>query len=290
MPEAPTTRMGLVASSGGDQINTIDDAEQTLVQLIDQLTVFFKIGTLALRPPAGIDGRLYRATDTSQIFYDNGTDWIELQTVAAAQASQFQTGDLKIAAYTTPNTGWLLCDGSAVSRTAYAALFAKLGTIHGAGNGTTTFNVPDLRDAAAFGASSAHPLGEKGGAATVALTAAQIPAHSHPDNIAYAAAGSHIHSFTTDLQSAVGGANQLPFAIGDIWAALHYVQITSSGEFVPLASSIGNTQGPHAHTGDTNANGTHSHTKSGGVQANTGGGGAHENMPPNQRMNYFIKT
>lgn len=41
--------------------------------------------------------------------------------------------------------GWLLCNGAAVSRTTYAALFAQIGTAHGAGDGTTTFNVPDMR-------------------------------------------------------------------------------------------------------------------------------------------------
>jgi len=46
---------------------------------------------------------------------------------------------------TTAPSGWLACDGSAVSRTTYATLFAAIGTTWGAGNGTTTFNVPDLR-------------------------------------------------------------------------------------------------------------------------------------------------
>lgn len=45
----------------------------------------------------------------------------------------------------TVPSGWLLCDGSAVSRTAYAGLFAAVGIAHGGGNGTTTFNVPDYR-------------------------------------------------------------------------------------------------------------------------------------------------
>lgn len=50
--------------------------------------------------------------------------------------------------------GYLLCDGSAVSRTTYAALFALVGTTFGAGNGTTTFNVPDLRGRQTFGVGS----------------------------------------------------------------------------------------------------------------------------------------
>lgn len=46
---------------------------------------------------------------------------------------------------TSPPAGWLVCDGSAVSRTQYAALFTAVGTAHGAGDGTTTFNLPDYR-------------------------------------------------------------------------------------------------------------------------------------------------
>ena len=47
--------------------------------------------------------------------------------------------------------GWLLCDGSAVSRTVYSELFAKIGTAFGPGDGSTTFNVPDLRGTAPAG-------------------------------------------------------------------------------------------------------------------------------------------
>ncbi len=50
--------------------------------------------------------------------------------------------------------GYFLCDGSAISRTTYAALFAVVGTTHGSGNGSTTFNIPDLRDRFVVGASN----------------------------------------------------------------------------------------------------------------------------------------
>lgn len=52
---------------------------------------------------------------------------------------------MAFAGSTTPD-GWLLCDGSAVSRTDYAALFAVIGTTYGSGDGSTTFNLPDLAD------------------------------------------------------------------------------------------------------------------------------------------------
>src|SRR5687767_8264134 len=64
--------------------------------------------------------------------------------------------------------GWLLCDGSAVSRAAYPGLWAALGTKYGAGDGSTTFNLPDKRGRMAIGRNPAvagiDTLGETGGA------------------------------------------------------------------------------------------------------------------------------
>lgn len=57
---------------------------------------------------------------------------------------------------TTPPTGWLKCDGSAVSRTTYAALFAVIGTTYGAGNSSTTFNLPNLIGRVPFGMTSEY--------------------------------------------------------------------------------------------------------------------------------------
>ena len=94
----------------------------------------------------------------------------------------------------TAPDGWLLCHGQAVSRTTYADLFAAIGTAYGPGDGSTTFNVPDLRgriaagrddmggtDAGrlAGGVANRTTLGGAGGAPTHTLTTAEIPAHSH---------------------------------------------------------------------------------------------------------------
>ena len=62
---------------------------------------------------------------------------------------------------TTPQ-GWLLCDGSAVSRTTYAALFAVIGTTYGAGNGSTTFNLPNLVDKFVEGSATAGTVKSAG--------------------------------------------------------------------------------------------------------------------------------
>ena len=89
-------------------------------------------------------------------------------------------------------SGFLECDGSAVSRTTYSALFAIVGTTYGVGDGSTTFNVPDLQDNVPVGKSNNKALASTGGANTVTstgnvggstanatLSTPQLASHSH---------------------------------------------------------------------------------------------------------------
>ena len=69
------------------------------------------------------------------------------------------TGVIIPFAGTSVPTGYLLCNGAAVSRTNYANLFAAIGTLYGAGDGSTTFNLPDARDRVLQGASGTHSAG-----------------------------------------------------------------------------------------------------------------------------------
>jgi len=84
----------------------------------------------------------------------------------------------------TPPDKWLLCDGQAVSREDYADLFAVIGIEYGAGNETTTFNVPNFTDRSPMGTGgdfTGFP-GVEAGAHEHTLTASQIPAHNHAVN------------------------------------------------------------------------------------------------------------
>lgn len=124
--------------------------------------------------------------DLNQMLKDLST---RLQTLEHVTQGTF-TGDL-VGTAASSRAGCLLCDGSAVSRTAYAALFAAIGTTYGTGDGSTTFNVPDLRGRVPLGAgtgtaagATAHTMGSQptsgvGGEETHTLSVSEMPAHTH---------------------------------------------------------------------------------------------------------------
>lgn len=102
-------------------------------------------------------------------------------------------GDIKATARASASAGWLMAYGQAISRTTYAVLFAEISTTYGVGDGSTTFNVPDLRGRVIagqddMGGSSANrltspidgdTLGASGGAESHTLDVTEIPAHTH---------------------------------------------------------------------------------------------------------------
>lgn len=107
-------------------------------------------------------------------------------TVPAAGPLNFiPAGCVMWKASTNVPTGWLECNGAAVSRTTYATLFTDLGTTYGSGDGSTTFNLPNQERRVIVGkggtgtATLANTIGSTGGAETHTLDTTQIPAHTH---------------------------------------------------------------------------------------------------------------
>jgi microcystin-dependent protein len=90
-----------------------------------------------------------------------------VSTLEATVGSMFPAGTILASAITTAPDGWAVCDGSAVSRSTYASLFAAIGTTYGAGDEVTTFNLPDLQGRTIFGVDESQAefdtLGESGG-------------------------------------------------------------------------------------------------------------------------------
>lgn len=97
----------------------------------------------------------------------------------------------------SPPTDWLICNGSAVSRTTYAALFAIIGTTYGAGDGSTTFNLPNTQDVFIYGYGGATALGRTAGNLTTASSAAG--GHNHGGGV-----GTNTSYYVTN---ATGGAS-----------------------------------------------------------------------------------
>ena len=119
-------------------------------------------------------------------------------------------------------TGFLECNGAAVSRTTYSDLFAVIGTDYGAGDGSTTFNLPDLADRCCVSNSPGKSLTSSGGANTVtktgnvtggadqhAITVPELPSHTHSYNTGTGAgsAGSQFDRSETTSPGA-GSSNQ----------------------------------------------------------------------------------
>jgi microcystin-dependent protein len=178
-------------------------------------------------------------------------------------------------------TGWLLCNGAAISRTVYAALFAVLGTAYGAGDGSTTFNLPDRRGKFGVGVDGTYTRGSTGGATTTSsagshshtgntgsttLTTAQIPAHNHTGTTDFS--GSHSHYGTA--ANFFGGGNSF-----------------EEGGPGPNWGETSITGGDHAHSLNINSTGGgagHNHTIS------SDGAHTHTVTPPYLASNFIIKT
>jgi len=141
------------------------------------------------------------------------------------ECDDMPTGAIIFSAGETPPDGYLVCDGAAISRANYAALFAVCGTRFGAGDGSTTFNVPDLGGRVPLGVgqqpdSTAFAAGDHGGEETHTLITAEMPGHSHDDT-------GHAHTYGATLplvaltgEEPVAVQNPLPGSTGTGYARL----------------------------------------------------------------------
>jgi microcystin-dependent protein len=182
-------------------------------------------------------------------------------TTAIAVANP--SGEIKMWATATAPSGYLLCAGAAVSRATYATLFAVIGTTFGAGDGSTTFNLPDFRDRMPIGAGTTYALNASGGSAD-----AVVVSHTHTATPALTFTGSAManHSHGLATASSAGGAFQFP-----TWGNNSMATYTAT------------TNGASA--------GTPAGTISGTVtNASTGVSATNANLPPYRGIYFIIKT
>lgn len=122
-------------------------------------------------PTTGISTTtLYKKGDA--LYWHDGTDWVQLNKKSTG-SGDVPTGTIVPFIGLVAPDGWLLCQGQAISRTAYSDLYQMVGTTYGAGDGSTTFNIPDLRGRFVEGASATT------GHTLHSLVAAGIPTHGH---------------------------------------------------------------------------------------------------------------
>lgn len=183
-------------------------------------------------------------------------------------------------AATVAPAGWLACDGAAVSRTTYAKLYAVVGGNYGPGDGSTTFNVPDLRDRFPLGYGPLHGITASGGSET-----APGPAHTHPGSHSHGlnshthpVSGTHTHThLNTHVHTLNGHVHQTD---------LNHNHALASGVAVASGAITGVHEGPsavvnvsasnHAHDvdlpalGATNVNGGPPVTSGGAANDTTG--------------------
>lgn len=197
----------------------------------------------------------------------------------------FWPGDIKPSARAAEHEGWLFANGQAVSRTTYADLFAAIGTTYGAGDGSTTFNVPDINGRVIAGDDNAGGLnrnrlttgaggfdgdvvGSAGGEETHVLTIAELPtitpAGTIPDHFHFLAGTTGATAPTPALDATNYLTPQL-FGVGSIdYQFRGHTEVPSVGKTSDKSSVFTGTP--------------------------FGSGTAHNNMQPTLVLNYFIKT
>jgi len=192
-------------------------------------------------------------------FNDADTNWTTIQTALNAL-----TGAIIPFGSTTAPSGWLVCDGSNVSRTTYADLFAIIGTTFGSGDGSTTFTLPDMRARIPMGYNNSGNLGSgatvrtnkamasSGGEENHTLTASEVAKHTHPITDS-----GHSHAMTSRGSDLPQGGN---------------------GRFADGAWTV--TNGPSTASSTTGIT----------VNQQSSGDGSHINMQPYLTLQYIIKT
>ena len=173
----------------------------------------------------------------------------------------FSSGMIQMFAGSSAPAGWLLCNGAAISRTTYAALFTEIGTTYGVGDGSTTFNVPNTQGIFVRGAGSQSISGISHSGTLATTQNDSMQGHYHSDGQHSHQPGDSTQFVTTgdQLHSAASGGGATPYQLGSTPQSF----TTSNGANVQSPSNDGTNGTPRTGT---------------------------ETRPANIAFNYIIKT
>lgn len=161
---------------------------------------------------------------------------------------------IHVAGNTAP-TGFLKCNGAAISRSSYSNLFSMIGTIYGSGDGSTTFNLPDLRGEFVRGWDDGRGI-DSGRA----LGSAQGDANkSHTHTGSAASAGDHSHSGTTGTESSDHTHNMTQYAGAATQIGGSYGMLDFNAGYGYKTWSTGGRSAAHTHSFTTASGGAHTH-------------------------------
>jgi microcystin-dependent protein len=167
--------------------------------------------------------------------------------------------------------GWLYCDGSAVDRVLFGKLFNEIGTTFGAGDGVSTFNIPDCRGRSPLGEGmgsglSLRSLGDLVGEERHILSVSEVPGHTHNwGNNTGPVSNDHSHFYTAQNQQAFNGEG---------FSGSGFTSNSGIGSFTAFSSGITSN---------------HTHFVSGTTDGGSGGGQGHNTLHPSIVLKAFIK-
>ena len=146
-----------------------------------------------------VNGLMARVNDVVRVVSPNGN--ISQMFIYGVQTTYSAlVGEIKPYAGSSEPVGWLICDGRAISRNEYQQLFDVIGTTYGAGDDSTTFNIPDLSGRTLIGVSNDYPLADARGEVEHTLNVDEMPSHNHTQD-------SHKHSMWNIWSDGSGGSS-----------------------------------------------------------------------------------
>lgn len=223
-----------------------------------------RLGDTGLTHMTALPASLFANSNTAlRIWFNDGTHGEyqlspdhPLSSVPYALAAENGTpvGSVIATARSSAPAGWLVCDGSAVSRTTYSALFAAIGTTYGAGDESTTFNLPDLRGRSITGLGTHSDVAALGASDSIGVSsrtpthAHNVPAHSHgKGDLQITASGSHGHDIWF---SPTAGGNGTGLVYGTATGS-NYVFTLASTHTHPNSAFTGSVGATSGSNGDS---------------------------------------